>query len=188
MSRNQHHEMTSPISFWANVLRLPQKGMPVKIVATEEQRRALAEAHELVSVERLQADLLVTTWKRNGVRVKGTVSADIVQACVVTLEPVPSRVEEEIDSLFLPQDSKLGRQGFEGGGEILISVEGDDSPETFEGDSLDIGALAEEFFGLGIDPYPRKTGAALEAGPDEADKEAAPSPLQEKLRSLIRKD
>jgi uncharacterized metal-binding protein YceD (DUF177 family) len=99
----KHHapeKDVSPISFRANVLRLPQKGMPVVIDATEKQRKELAEVHRLLEVENLEARLLVAPWKRNGVRVSGRVEADVVQACVVTLEPVRNHIDEEIDSCF----------------------------------------------------------------------------------------
>lgn len=174
----------SSVSFQAHVSRLPQKGMPVRIEATAAQREALARAHELQSVERYVADLLVTPWKRHGVKVSGRVEADITQACVVTLEPVITHIDEAVDGLFLPEESKLGRQGFEGGGEILIDADGPDSPETFSGDTIDVGALAEQFFGLGIDPYPRKPGVSLELKTDGDEPE---SEFQRKLKSLLGK-
>src|SRR6185437_6830415 len=128
----RHHKQppASPISFVANVARMPQKGLPVVIEADEKQREALAEAHGLRAVKSLRAELMVTAWRRNGVRVAGTVVADIVQTCVVSLEPVENHIEEEVQGLFLPEDSKLGRLGFDGGGEIMLDVEGPDSPET----------------------------------------------------------
>jgi hypothetical protein len=171
----------SPISFEVSVRRLPKKGMPVVIEATEPQRAALASVHGLLAVERLHADLTISNWKRNGVKVDGRVVADILQACIVTLDPVANRVEEEVSAVFLPEESKLGRESFDTGGEILIDVDGPDSPETFSGDRIDVGALAEEFFGLGIDPYPRKAAAALPADAAEADEGA----LQQKLRKLF---
>lgn len=178
----------SPVSFTASVTRLPQKGMPIVIEADQRQREALAAAHRLVSVERFRAELLVAPWRRNGVKVTGRVEADITQECVVTLDPLHSRIDEAVDGLFLPEDSKLARLGFEAGGEIHVDAEGPDSPEIFSGDTIDVGALAEEFFGLGIDPYPRKPGATL-AGRGEGDASSGPEgPLQEKLRQLRRKD
>lgn len=180
-------DKTSPVSFRANVLRLPQRGMPVTIDATEKQRAALAEAHGLESVERYHVDLLVSRWKRNGVRVSGTVRAEITQACVVTLEPLQSRIREEVEALYLPEDSKLGREGFNAGGEILIDAEGPDSPELFSGDTIDVGALAEEFFGLAIDPYPRKAGVSASLAPLEDEPSEPDGPLQQKLRLLTRK-
>lgn len=166
----------SPVSFQAHVLRLPKAGLPVVIEADERQRRALAEAHGLLSVERWRADLLVTGWKRNGVKVAGSVTADIVQECVATLDPLPATIESDVSGLFFPEDSRIGRDGFSHGGEIVLDPEGDDAPETFTGSTIDVGALAEEFFGLAIDPYPRKPDAAVPtaSGPPAEDK---PSPF-----------
>jgi hypothetical protein len=174
-----------PVSFDVNVARLPNKGMPVAIEATDAQREELAQIHGLVSVESFHADILVSAWKRNGVSVEGRVVADIVQSCIVTLEPVNARVDEEIAQVFLPETSKLGRESFGLGGEILIDVDGPDSPQTFSGDVIDAGALAEEFFGLGIDPYPRKSGAALPEGPRAANDEPQDNEMQRKLRKLF---
>ncbi|MGI6852650.1 YceD family protein [Mesorhizobium sp. 1B3] len=175
-------ETKSPVSFLAHVARLPQKGMPVVIEADEKERAALAAAHDLLEVKNYRAELLVAPWKRHGVKVSGNVKADVVQECVVTLDPIENHIEEEIEGVFLPEDSKLGRKGFpDHGGEIVLDAEGPDSPETFTGDTIDLGAFAEEFFGLGIDPYPRKAGAVVEA---ENEPEIEEGPLQEKLRQL----
>ncbi len=175
----------SPVSFRVHVGRLPQKGMPVTVEADPGQRQSLAAWHALVSVERYRVDLVVTPWNRRGVEVEGTVEADITQECVVTLEPVHSTIRQAVEGLFLPEDSKLGRHGFEGGGEVLLDADGPDRPETFAGDSIDVGELAEEFFALAIDPYPRKPGAALPATVEE--EETRQGALQEKLRALTRK-
>lgn len=180
----KHIDPQSPVSFRANIARLPHKGLPVVIEADATQRAALAEEHGLLSVEAYRAELLVTSWKRNGVRVIGRVEADITQACIVTLDPVGAHIDEPIEALLLPEDSKLGRQGFDDGGEILLDADGPDSPETFSGDTIDVGALAEQFFGLAIDPYPRKQGASLSAG---GEAEPAENEFQQKLRSLLGK-
>lgn len=181
----QHHPLAkSPVSFSVHVARLPQKGLPILIDADARQRAALAVVHGVFSVERFRAELLVVSWKRNGVRVEGKVEAEIIQECVVTLDPVHNHIDERVAATFLPEDSKLGRLGFEGGGEIMIDPEGEDSPETFSGDTIDVGALAEQIFGLAIDPYPRSQQAAvpeLQSGPaDEAE-------WQAKLRQLAGK-
>lgn len=176
----------SPVSCRVHVGRLPQKGMPVTIEADASQREALAAWHGLTSVERYRADLVVSPWKRRGVKVEGRVEADITQECVVTLEAVRNRISEAVEGVFLPEESKLGRLGFEGGGEILLDAEGPDRPETFAGDSIDVGGLAEEFFALAIDPYPRRPGAVLPAAGQE-EEEGPEGPFQDKLQSLKRK-
>jgi hypothetical protein len=175
------------VSFGANVARLPQNGMPVVIVADELQRGELAREHDLVSVEGWRADLLVAPWRRNGVRVSGRVEADITQECVVTLDPISTHIAEEVSALYFPEDSKLGRFGFHDSGEVHLDAEGPDSPETFCGDSIDVGALAEEFFGLAIDPYPRKEGADIDdIGAKDSEGEHL-GPLAEKLKNLTQK-
>ncbi len=183
--RRDRQEPTSPISFPVNVARLPQKGMPVVIDADARQREGLAKEHGIASVESLRADLLVEKWKRNGIRVSGQVTARIIQECVVTLDPIDNTIEEPIDALFLPDDSRIGREGFDIGGEIMLDPDGPDSPETFSGDTVDVGALAEQFFGLAIDPYPRKSGTdATKLLPEEQD---GLSPWQARLAALARK-
>lgn len=181
------NEPTSPIALPVNVARLPHRGLPVVIQPDEEQRRTLAEIHGLDGVPAFRADLEVTAWKRHGVRVSGRVSATVAQTCVVTLEPMENTVDEEIDAVFLPDSSKLGREGFGQGGEIVLDPEGDDSPETFSGDWIDVGALAEQFFGLGIDPYPRKE----EVGKVPASGEDGGAPRQgslgEKLKAALKR-
>jgi len=177
----------SPVTFSANVNRLPEKGMPVVIEADEKQRTALAADHGLLSVESWRADLLVARWKRNGVKVSGRVEADITQECVVTLEPLPTHISEEVSALYFPEDSKLGRLGFHAEGEIHLDAEGPDSPESFSGDTIDVGALAEQFFGLAIDPYPRKEGVSLEPAGESGAAEEGSGPLYEKLKLLGKK-
>lgn len=177
----------SPVSFEVSITRLPQKGMPVVFEADAPQREALADVHGLLSVERFRAELLVTSWRRNGVKVRGKVHADITQQCVVTLEPIEATVDEDVDSIFLPADSKLGRLGFGDGGEILVDADGPDAPEVFSGDTIDVGALAAEFFGLGVDPYPRKPGASLASDEDADALDLPEGPLQQKLRKLTEK-
>ncbi len=174
----------SAISFPVHVARLPKNGMEVRIEADEAQRAALAAAHGLLGVGRLVALLYVTGWKQGGVRVTGTVEADIVQACIVTLDPVDARIDEQVAATFLPEGSRLAVPVYSAEGEILLDAEGEDAPELFSGDTVDVGQLAEEFFALGIDPYPRKAGAVLPGDGEGAQKRG---PLHDKLAELRKK-
>lgn len=171
-----HHD--TAITHRVSVARLPQAGMPVTLTADGRELERLAETFELVQVSVFTAEMLVKKWRKDGVRITGTVKADIVQSCVVSLEPLNAKVSNEIDTIFVPENSKLSRPKISGDGEIVLDYEGPDLPETFSGDSIDVGALAQEMFGLAIDPYPRKEGAALELPSEEADiEEKKPSPF-----------
>lgn len=171
----------SPVTFPVNVARLPKSGMQVTIEADAGQLEALAAAHELQAVERFVAKLEVSTWKKGGVRVSGRVQANVVQECVVTLEPVTGAIDEEVSATFLPEGSRLVVPAWSAEGEILLDPEGDDSPELFSGDTVDVGQLAEEFFAMGIDPYPRKQGVALDTDGENDEKRG---PLHDKLAAL----
>ncbi|QKV18334.1 YceD family protein [Oricola thermophila] len=163
-------ESDSPISRPVVVSVLPSGGFPVRIEATSEQRAALAEAHALVSVDEFTADLVVKRWRKDGVRIQGTASARIVQACIVSLDPVKSDINVEIDAVFVPEGSRLARP-LDDEGALIVDPEGPDLPETFEGGVIDVGAVAEEFFELEIDPYPRAPGVELEEFVGAADDE-----------------
>jgi hypothetical protein len=177
----------SPVSFHASVVRLPQKGMPVSIEASPEQRAALAQEHGLLEVKKFHAELVVSPWKRDGVSVSGRVEGDIVQECVVTLEPIDAHIEEEVSAVFIPEDSKLGRYDQFSAGEMILDPEGPDVPESFSGTRIDVGALAEQFFALGIDPYPRKEGIETFAAADVEEDSQHLGTLAEKLAALKRK-
>ena len=173
----------SPVSWRVNVRHLAPKGVPVWLEADERQREELARQHGLLAVNAFRFDLVLSRWHGDGVRVAGEVKAEIVQECVVTLEPLTATIAEPVEAILVPEGSRLARPDFNETDELLLDAEGADLPETFSGDEVDAGALAEEFFALAIDPYPRKPGASLETG---AEKTVA-GPLQEQLGALLRK-
>lgn len=178
----------SPVSYPVKVAHLPRSGTPVWLEADPRQLDALAAAHGLAEVRNFRFDLVLSPWKRDGVKAVGTVKADIVQECVVTLEPIESRIEEAFEAVFLPEGSKLLSPDVNDASELLIDAEGPDLPEPFAGDSIDAGAVAEEFFGLAIDPYPRKSGVSIDAaGPQEAVDGEPRGPLFDKLRGWAAK-
>lgn len=180
-------EGESPVSYPVNVMRLPAKGLAVRLEADEAQRAALAAAHGLLAVERFGFELTVKPWQRQGVHVTGKVSASIVQSCVVTLAPVAARIEEDVSALYVPEGSRLDRLPEIQGGEMILEAESADPPETFQGNSIDVGAAAEEFFSLAVDSYPRAPGAALPAETASRQEEEPKGPLAQGLGAFARR-
>ena len=88
--------------------------------------------------------------------------AAISQSCIVTLEPVASRIDEQITAVL-----RAGRLApscvpiWTRAAKSCSTPKGQTAAEPFTGNEIDVGALVEEFFALGIDPYPRKAGATL---------------------------
>lgn len=169
---------TTALKFPVSVAHVPGKGITVKIEADDKERALLAANHELVSVASFSADFLITPWKKNGIKLRGHIAAQITQACVATLEPIETEISEDVDTVFVPENSRLARIRLDESGEMLIDPQGPDMPETFSGDQIDVGAVAEEFFELALDPYPRKNDAdyieIIEDEAEEAESEAKP--------------
>jgi hypothetical protein len=63
----------------------------------------------------------------------------------------------------LPAEGKTAEsEGREPGFEKALAVTARGQPEPLIGGVVDLGALATEFFILGVDPYPRSPGAIFE--------------------------
>lgn len=165
-------------SFKVNVGHVSTNPLTVQLEADSDERKALAERWGVDRVDAVRAELSLSRWKRDGVRIKGHVEADIVQRCVVSLEPVTDHINESFEALFVPEGSKLARIVTDESGEMVVEAEGPDLPETFVGDSIDVGAVCAEFVILAIDPYPRKEGVVLESPEEMSDgDDKAPSPF-----------
>lgn len=168
---------TSPLSRPVVVARLPEGGETFRLAPDEATRAALASDFDIVAIPALKASVVLTPDGRGGVRVGGRVDATVRQTCVATLEPFDAPVSEEIAMHFVPED-KLPepRPGSE------IEVGSDDLPDPLIGDVIDIGAIVSEFLALGIDPYPRKPGAAFEMPEVSGNEEESPFGALARLR------
>ncbi len=150
---------------------LPKDGQTVTIEANPAEREALAASLRLPSIERLSATLTLKRAAKGGARIMGAVEGELTQTCVVTLEPFPSAVEEEIDVRFAPRDDGVEARRRRDEPETVSMI--DDEPDPLIDGKIDLGALAAEFFAFGLDPYPRKPGVAFEP-PAESEPEATP--------------
>jgi len=168
-----------PFSYPVKVGNISANAVTVKLEADVRELEGLAKLWQVVSVGSLKAELQIARWKKDGVRVKGRVEADIVQSSVVTLEPVASKIDEEFEQIFVPEGSKLARIVTGDTAEMVLDPEGPDLPEMFTGDTIDVGEVVAEFAALAIDPYPREAGAEftdhLEGDADE--KSGRPNPF-----------
>jgi len=173
-----------PFSYPLKVGHVSSNPVTVTLSADEAERAALAKDWDVLGVDSLEAELQASRWKRDGVRIKGRVRAQLTQACVVTLEPVEENIDEPFEALFVPEGSRLARIETENG-EVVIDAEGPDMPEPFSGDSIDVGAVVAEFAALAIDPYPRKEGVEFDShveGQEEAGKGGSPFAVLENWR------
>ena len=138
--------------------RLPASGRSIDVAPDAVSRAELAKILNVKAVEAMEASLTVTPL-RGGIRALGRLSARIVQASVVSFEPVVQEIDEAIDRVFLPQSTDNVPTP---GSEVFVDLEDDDFPDHIDGPEVDLSALLIETIALAIDPYPRRPGESLE--------------------------
>ena len=154
--------MTKPQPIWTETVSLddiPESGSHIHLVADQHTREEMAKAAGLRNIERLEASFDVTKQGDRSLRIVGDVTASVGQTCVVTLEPVAGEVHENFNLLFT--ESATSHIADEQG-QATVQFGDAEVPEPITGGGVDLGAVAIEFFLLGIDPYPRKEGAVFE--------------------------
>ena len=163
------------------------QGHPVELEASDAERQALTKRFAISAVEALSAQV---TLDRQGDRIdaKGSMVADIVQACAVSGEDFPVHIEEAIAVRFVPEGSI--HPWLEDNNEIEIELEKSDLDEVeYTGDALDLGEAVAQTLALAIDPYaegPDADAMRKKAGIKTDD---APSgPLAEALGAALKKD
>jgi uncharacterized metal-binding protein YceD (DUF177 family) len=139
---------------------LPREGQIVTIEATPTERDALASFYKLPAIAALTATLRLEPWGRRGARVTGAVHGELTQVCIVSLEPFPATVDEDVEVRFAPPTAADPKSSAQEAQAFLLADE--DEPDPVIDGKIDLGALAAEFFALGLDPYPRKPGAVLD--------------------------
>ncbi len=156
-----------------DVAAVPADGTVRRVEASAAEREAIATAFGLLEVRRLTGEVELRR-RRDRIAVDGQVEAAIVQACVVTLEPVEQAIDETFQLRLVPEGNDDA--GPKPGVEIVIDAFAADPPDTYSGTTIDVGAIVLEHFALAIDPYPRAPGAAIP--PEAADPEdEVPSPF-----------
>lgn len=151
---------------------LAEEELQRDIDASESEREALARRFGLLSLDRLSATVQVKRVS-GGVRVRGDFEADVVQSCVVTLEPVPAHIADSFSVTFAPEPE------LEPGAELELPPIAEDLPEPLVGNAIDIGETVAQQLALALDPYPRAPGVRFEPEkyPGLAPKAAENSPF-----------
>jgi uncharacterized metal-binding protein YceD (DUF177 family) len=158
MSQQIQKEQKSELERIVDIDRMGPGGAALEIAATDSERAALAKRFGFLGLPAFSAR--VTIDRRPGARVvvEGRLRGKIVQACILTLDPVTQDLDEGFRIVF-KQD--LTEERDPESGEALVSPQAD-APEPLPGHMLDVGEIVAEQLSLAADPYPRRPGAKLE--------------------------
>jgi uncharacterized metal-binding protein YceD (DUF177 family) len=137
---------------------LPDAGLSLKIAANASERESLAKLNDLVAIENLEADFTVKPKDGSKIGVTGTFRAQVIQTCVVSLEPFESEIEAEIEVDFASDEAAAQALA-----EDRPDHEQPEAPDPIIDGMIDLGALTAEFLVLSLDPYPRRPGVRFES-------------------------
>lgn len=149
--------------------------------ASEKECADLARRFNLEELKNLKAE--VTLRRVSGgkmVMAEGRFDADVVQKCVVTLEPVRSHISSEFTSMFTENNLR-----FLPGAEVSVSPNDEESPEPIENGVIDMGEMIAQQLSLELDPYPRSprlVGADSIENKKENSESVSPFSILAKLR------
>ena len=135
--------MSAP-EFSRAVDRRHLKAAPLRLVAGEAERKALARRFGLVAIARLKAEVSLEA-DGEAVDAKGTLSADIVQSCAITGDDLPVTIEEPLTLRFVPE-APATEEELE-----LAEDELDEIP--YSGTAFDLGEAVAQSLALAIDPF-----------------------------------
>jgi hypothetical protein len=138
--------------------RMGSKGTALDITATESERAALAKRFGFLALPAFSARVTVDQRIGGIIAVEGRLRGRIVQACILTLDPVTQDLDDGFRLLF---KQGLAEDRDPESGEALVSAQ-TDAPEPLEGNHLDVGEIVAEQLSLAADPYPRRPGVKLE--------------------------
>jgi hypothetical protein len=168
-----------PLERFRDLSSLPDAGFELDIVPGTEELRALASWAGVDEVSRFKAHVFVRPQSRTRFLMETQFDADIVQSCVVTLQPVHTEIARSFTRAL---QLMPGSQRFaDNGGLVSATAVAEDSPDEIDSPVYDLGTPLREELVLAIDPYPRAPGVAFEAPADE-DRPESPFAVLEKLK------
>ncbi len=141
-----------------DVDRTGPNGTALEVAASDSERAALAKRFGFLGLPAFSARVTVDRRPGGQVVVEGRLRGRIVQACILTLDPVTQDLDDTFRVVF-KQD--LAEERDPESGEALVSAHAD-APEPLTGNLLDVGEIVAEQLSLAAEPYPRKQGVKLE--------------------------
>lgn len=126
--------------------------------ATPEERVELARELDILACQELQVSCAIAALGKGHYRFEGVLDAVVTQACVVTLEPVETRLSEPISVEFGPPEAvDAGPPGIDER-EVLSIPE----VEPIEDGKIDVGTVVFGILSSALPAYPRADGASFD--------------------------
>lgn len=151
--KSADERLASPLALWIiDTESLPEKGKQITRTASAEECKALAVALDILGVNTLAAKAYTIRLAESHYRVSGSFEGEVVQACVVTLDPLVNKVSGNFSAEFRPESEISEDNG-------VIDINDDTEIEALDGNVINFGRVVFEELAASLDPYPRKADA-----------------------------
>jgi uncharacterized metal-binding protein YceD (DUF177 family) len=150
--------------------RLSTQPYRQRIEATVEERAKLSRRLDLLSLDRLVAEVELRRQSSKVILLEAEFAAEFEQCCAVTLEPVRGAVSDRFSLVYGPAPEEEQ--------EIALST---DEPafEPLHGNSIDVGEAVAQELSLALPIFPRDPEATI-------DQAATAEPLEGPFARLMR--
>ena len=136
------------------VADLPQnRATPFSVKPQQADLAAIAEELGILSVRKLVFNGTLQTEGKTDWRLTAQLGATVEQSCVLTLDPVTTRIDQSVSRRFVADLSTDMDEE--------IEMPEDDSEEALEAE-IDLTRVMVEALALALPDYPRRDDAALE--------------------------
>lgn len=183
---HREDDLPAPPLAWSHaVTDIPGSGLAITRKASAAELAEVRQALDILGCDQLSASYRITAITAitgGGYRLAGKLKAHVVQACIVTLEPVPADLDETFDVEYWPPG--LHDEATTDEIEALSAAE----IEPLQHGLIDAGRIVYETVAAALDPYPRNQGAEFEPPPEapgSADAKANPFAVLAKLKPKV---
>ena len=137
-----------------------------EVIATAAESQAIAKLLDLVRLDGLSLNYRFKLGGGGRLHLSGRLKADLTQTCVVTLDPLDTKIDVPVEIEFWPEALLEAPKD----GDDAASVVGLDAPEPIVGGRIDLGRVAYEALATSLDPYPKREGVSFDWPQEEAEK------------------
>lgn len=183
MTPNFENEFSRPIV----LLQIGNRESRHTIAVEPKEREALAKRLRVASLDQLEGTIVLRRVRGGtAFSASGRLQAEVTQTCVATLEPLPTRVDEEFAETFEIPETHASSEEKEV--EFFLDDEVEPAgPELLSSGSFDLGEFLVQLLAERLDPYPRSSTAPPQDGEWGAAEDIAdPGPFAGLARKLKR--
>ena len=138
------------------------QGKTLTLSPTETERTGLIKRFDLESLILFEATVTVRpstdARRKDWIQATGKLRAEYSQRCVITLQPVPQKLDLDLNLTFAPITDVAEDQS---GSEIVIDPYQGDDPDPIENGKIDLGEAIAQEFAMALDPYPKAPKAEI---------------------------